>query len=62
MQPPRATTGPHFLYTGFENWALWADTLSTPCLTDKLLGVQEKLQDHNLNLMDLRIGHFGQTR
>ena len=57
-----ATTGPRFIYTGFGNWALWADALITPYLSDEQLAVQEQLQNHNLYILDLRSGHFGQTR
>ena len=59
---PRATTWLKFIYTGFLNWALWADTLSTPYLADEVFGVQEQLHDHNLNILDLGIEHFGKTR
>ena len=62
MGRPRTTTGLQFIYIGFGIWALWADTLSKPYLADKLLAVQEQLQDHNLYILDLRIGLFGQTR
>ena len=55
---PRATTGPQFIYTGFDNWALWAHTLSTPYLSDELWGIQEQLQNHNLYYLDMRIGHL----
>ena len=56
---PRATTWPQFIYTGFGNWALWADTLSTPYLADGLLGIQEQLHDHNLYTLDLELGTLG---
>ena len=59
---PRATTWPQFKYTWFGNWALWAKTLSTPYLADDIFGVQEELHDHNLSILDLGFGHFGQTR
>ena len=58
----RATTWHQFIYTWFGNWALWADTSSTPYLTDEILGVQEQLHDHNLYILDLGIGHFGHIR
>ena len=38
------------------------DTPSKPYLADELLAIQEQLHDHIIYILDLGIGHFGQTR
>ena len=45
----------------FENLAfyLWGRHTSTPIVFHELLGFQEQPQDHNLYILDLRMGHFG---
>ena len=58
MRLPRATTGPQFKSTGFEDWALWGRHKSTPDLTDELWGFQQQPQDYNLDVLDLVMGHF----